>query len=47
MTDGAHPVSNDTELIGIAEVFVNVHRLDCGMGRHGAVGNFMRGKGIV
>ena len=49
--DDAETICNNTELIGITEMSVNVHLLDGriggSMGRHGAVGGFVRVKGII
>ena len=51
MPDDAQSVCNDAEFKSIAEMPINVHLLDCGvgggMGRHGAVGGFIGIKGIV
>lgn len=49
--DNAESVGNNTEFISITEMPVNVHLLNGwiggGMGRYGAVGGFIRVKGIV
>ena len=51
MPDDAQSVCNDAEFKSIAEMSIDVHLLDCGvgggMGRHGAVGGFIGIKGIV
>ena len=45
------PISNDAEFKGITEMAVNVHLLNGwiggGMGRHGAIGGFVRVIGVV
>ncbi len=51
MPDDAQPVCKDTEFKSIAEMPIDVHLPDGGvgggMGRHGAVGGFIGIKGIV
>ena len=51
MSDDTQPVCNDAEFKSIAEMPVDIHLLDCGvgsgMGRHGAVGGFIGVKGII
>ena len=51
MPDDTQPVCNDAEFKSIAEMPIDVHLLDCGvgggMGRHGAAGGFIGIKGIV
>ena len=51
MPDDAQPVCNDAEFKSIAEMPIDIHLLDSGvgggMGRHGAVGSFIGIKGIV
>ena len=51
MPDDTQPVCNDAEFKSIAEMPIDIHLLDSGvgggMGRHGAVGGFIGIKGIV
>ena len=50
-SDNAKPVCHDAEFKGIAEMSVDVHLLDGwiggSVGRHGAIGSFIRVEGIV
>ena len=47
----AKPVCNDAEFKGITEMSIDIHLLDGrisgGVGRHGAVGSFIRVEGII
>lgn len=49
--DNAQPVGHEAELVGIAEMPVDVHLLDggvgFGMGRHGGIGGLIRVIGII
>ena len=49
--DNAQPVGHEAELVGIAEVPVDVHLLDggvgFGVGRHGGIGSLVRVIGII
>lgn len=49
--DNAQPVGHEAELVGIAEMSVDVHLLDggigFGMGRHGCIGSRIGGIGII
>ena len=49
--DNAKPVCNDAEFKGITEMSIDIHLLDGrisgGVGRHGAVGSFIRVEGII
>lgn len=51
MSDDPKPIGNDAEFKSIAEMLVEIHLLDCrvsgDIGKHGAVGGFIRVKVII